>query len=691
MRTVFLALLTLVWSSISALAAPLDNTYTHHTALAVPEQSFQLAATWFLPDWQAGISARTDIAPDGSGDRHDLTCSVYGGCLGIPANMTCSDDFTVDGKTCYKSCSCKSGYILANSSDICKGCYNPCDAHTAVDTPYGCEKYFSDCASKCEKAYPDNCHNRTAVTDLGFGCEKYFDDCSSKCEKAYADNCRLYNGVDEGAFGCKEYYDDCPEKCKEAYPDNCHKYTDKPLASSCPNGCAQGKTYADCSSKCSVGCKASCDAGYYLSADELSCSYDLCQKYGDKPLVSSCANGCALDTTAEGCSSRCATGCKASCSSPKRLTANQLSCQCPDKYNCDGSDRTKICYNDPYGEDCDGKTDRFLKIIGNSGINIYDNNDIFGINFYALTKNPIPKNGYSIYPINFSFRGKSYSYGVYYRDFSASEKSSPETVVSDCSQLTKAFNDNTITNIRISGHIICGGPISTKANKNIYGSNRYTDKIEFETGKGFETFQALKLSNLSLSTNSSDNCDELFPMTSIILSNVSIESGKYNIFPSSRTDGYVAIMKGSITLTLKNEGCRYMSPSGADTIIDDGAQVNIINNTASPWSWNVFLNKGKISGEIYKDEDKKIEKVGNGYGVYVPKESLIVFTDGSTSTITESRFANNIITGNNVTLNGTPYFANLSAGRETTINYYNGERNTLTNGFSPYITRRAPH
>ncbi len=275
MRTVFLALGLFIASTLPALAASPYNTYTHHTAFAVPEQSFQLAATWFLPDWQAGISARTDTAPAGSGDRHDLTCSVYGGCLGIPANMTCSDDFTVDGKTCYKSCSCKSGFVPASSSDICKGCVNPCDARTAVDAPYGCEKYFSDCASKCEKAYPDNCRLYNGVDEGAFGCKEYYDDCPEKCKEAYPDNCHSHTAV-SAPYGCEKYFDDCKSKCEKAYPDNCRNYSSKPAASSCANGCAQGKTYADCSSKCSVGCKAKCDTGYHLSSDELSCVADSC-------------------------------------------------------------------------------------------------------------------------------------------------------------------------------------------------------------------------------------------------------------------------------------------------------------------------------------------------------------------------------------------------------------------------------
>ena len=276
MRTVFLTLGLFIASTLPALAASPHNAYTHNTAFAVPEQSFQEAKLWFLPDWQAGLASRTDNAPAGSGDRHDLTCSVYDGCFGIPTNMTCSDDFTVDGKTCYKSCSCKSGFVPASSSDICKGCVNPCDLVTdKAPCPYGCKKAYGTCSSKCETCYPDNCRNRTAVSVGSFGCKTYFTDCPSKCQTAYTDNCHIRTAVST-PYGCEKYFDDCISKCEKAYADNCRNYSSKPLASSCANGCAQGKTYTDCQSKCSFGCKAKCDTGYHLSSDELSCVADSC-------------------------------------------------------------------------------------------------------------------------------------------------------------------------------------------------------------------------------------------------------------------------------------------------------------------------------------------------------------------------------------------------------------------------------
>ena len=699
MRTVFFAFALFFAGSCPALGSPLDLSYTHHTALTVPElsvadASFKLAKTWFLPDWQAGLGTRAEnSAPDNSGDRHDLTCSTYGGCLGVPANMICLDDFSVDGKNCYKSCSCKPGYNHVSSEDICAGCANPClNLQDKNPCTFGCKSTYSSCPSKCETCYADNCHNRTPDPDKGFGCKQYFSDCPSECETAYSDNCHNREADDDNKYGCEKYFDDCSSKCEKAYTDNCRNYPSKPLASSCANGCALGKTLADCASRCSTGCKASCETGYYLSADELSCSYDLCQKYGDKPLVSSCANGCALGQTADGCSSRCATGCKASCSSPKELTADQLSCQCPANYIYDGTDPSGIAYGK---EECDGKRGKFHPIYKD------DPQYFLGFLGFNIKENATPKSGYSIFSINFSFRGKSYSYGYNYRDFSADEKSSPETVVSDCTQLTKAFNDNTITNIRINGHIICDAPLTAQTNKNIYGSNRNTDKIEFKTEKGFETTEILKFSNLSLISSGSNagNCDSLFPDTTILLQNVSVESGGYNTFSKWGTAQHVIIMKDSVTLTLKKGSCKYTYSGKGDMLIEDGAVVNL-NTSYSNYEYEgEIYSKGKLNYDGYLHLSSgtrgEIYKAGNGYiifqsTIYSPHPNIL--TDGATYTI--SGFGSEYVTGNNVTLNTSTYDMYLSVGSGTTINYASTGTTlskTFTNGLSPYITQKVTY
>ena len=77
MRTVFLAIITLVLGSFSALGSPLDLSYTHHTAFAVPEQSYQIAKLRFLSDYQGNYCSKCcENVPGTSGDRVEMFVST---------------------------------------------------------------------------------------------------------------------------------------------------------------------------------------------------------------------------------------------------------------------------------------------------------------------------------------------------------------------------------------------------------------------------------------------------------------------------------------------------------------------------------------------------------------------------------------------------------------------------------------
>ena len=79
-----------------------------------------------------------------------------------------------------------------------------------MQTPYGCEKTYDCCSSKCEKAYSDNCRNRNAVITQ---CNKttmnctYFADCKSKiqswsCKSGYKQS---GNGCVVEKSSCEDY------------------------------------------------------------------------------------------------------------------------------------------------------------------------------------------------------------------------------------------------------------------------------------------------------------------------------------------------------------------------------------------------------------------------------------------------------------------------------------------------------
>ena len=327
MRTVFLALALLIVCTLPAHAISPDNTYTHHTALTVPELttstdktttkadvSYQLAATWFLPDWQAGMGSRTDTAPAGSGDipveckNYSPECTsplILGGktvhignqlcavdcvCPDSYTTTSCGSEYTVRGTPCryngkdyYQGCDpkpCSAGGYSDSGSQTgkictpvtyggrscysCKDdpCYNLTDHSGDTDCKnYGCQSKYSACSSKCQACYSDNCRNRTAVS-TPYGCEKYFADCSSKCEKAYGDNCR--NRQDNTTdYGCEKKWEDCQSKCevgKTCVKNDCSSFT---LTSIPANA-----NYSSCTPGCGVTTTTykltSCKSGYKL-------------------------------------------------------------------------------------------------------------------------------------------------------------------------------------------------------------------------------------------------------------------------------------------------------------------------------------------------------------------------------------------------------------------------------------------
>ena len=157
--------------------------------------------------------------------------SIYDRCCDATykyTSSTCTTPKTLSSDTCggkyrcycdtatYPYSSCNDPQIKGNScSDDTGTRYATCTCPSGVSTPYGCETYYaSPCNSVCQKAYADNCRNRTAV-QTPYGCESYFSDCSSKCEKAYPDNCRNRTAV-SAPYGCSEYWSDCQSKCKTA-------------------------------------------------------------------------------------------------------------------------------------------------------------------------------------------------------------------------------------------------------------------------------------------------------------------------------------------------------------------------------------------------------------------------------------------------------------------------------------------
>lgn len=255
MRTVILALVIALGSSCNAAAKPLADSYTHNTPPAVSEPSYKLAATWFLPDWQAGIASRTDTAPSDSGDRQNLTCSDYSLLSSIPANATCQKSSNpVPGRslTCYSLCSCKPGFI-PSPSGIANGCVADCPGYTlgtpdckkGQSTEYcaGDNRYFRCTGTACpnESACTENQHCVQTAETIQSGCGSYCTQCENCPEGISCGNakCAAYTTTS----GCKDVCNKC---CPASVGD-------------CDNGCKTYSKETGCTDVC-IECKAkTCD------------------------------------------------------------------------------------------------------------------------------------------------------------------------------------------------------------------------------------------------------------------------------------------------------------------------------------------------------------------------------------------------------------------------------------------------
>ena len=155
----------------------------------------------------------------------------------------------------YPFASCNDPQIKGSSCTDDKGTrYATCVCPNPVSTPYGCQTYFSDCSSKCQAAYADNCRNRTAVS-TPYGCQTYFSDCSSKCQTAYADNCRNRTAV-SCPYGCASKWGDCSSKCQKCKVISCNtaKSSVDNILSSGTSVSIAGQSIYNYASPSGVGC-----------------------------------------------------------------------------------------------------------------------------------------------------------------------------------------------------------------------------------------------------------------------------------------------------------------------------------------------------------------------------------------------------------------------------------------------------
>ena len=321
-------LLMLLFNTSSLYAAPpLDHT-THTPLSLMPEplsgshDTFSLAATWWLPDWQGGQGTRGSD-DDGGGDivKDDSDCmkhyNLYATCpspklsTGVVhpvAGMTCqkscycpseykytssncSGKYTVSGGSCdgkYNACVCKSEYSQNSSNcngeyrpagESCDGNYNRCEmrpecAVSSLSCTYGCAGYNS--CGKCTSC--KSCPPSDPCSGVSCGSNAYCSGGSCYCNSGYTGNANSgCTKVDTCTYTTTA--SSCSSQCKNVGSSSCTKN-----GTTYYNGCG--------SSKCSSG--QTCSNGTCVSTCNLpNCSSSVSSKPSNSSYTTKTCTDCS--------------------------------------------------------------------------------------------------------------------------------------------------------------------------------------------------------------------------------------------------------------------------------------------------------------------------------------------------------------------------------------------------------------
>ena len=256
------------------LAVHTYDVMTHTALLPKPvasDNTFSLAATWWLPDWQGSQGSRgsTDA---GGGDivNDDSDCMKYYNLYATCPSPKVSTGVVhpVAGMTCQKGCVCPSEYKYTSSN--CSGKYTLSGG--------SCDGKYNDCV--CKSEYSQNSSNCNGeYQPAGEACDGNYNQCEMRPE------CTISSK--DCTYGCAEY-NSC-DRCTSCESDPACNVTDK----NCDYGC---ESYNSCG-KC-ISCKsAPCD----------SSSSNWCSVH------SSCHGDCCSDGSIEACDTRCGgSGCSSS-------------------------------------------------------------------------------------------------------------------------------------------------------------------------------------------------------------------------------------------------------------------------------------------------------------------------------------------------------------------------------------------
>ena len=318
------------------LAVHTDDIMTHTALLPKPvasDNTFSLAATWWLPDWQSSQKSRG--SDDIGGGDIDGECETYGYVSECNApKISGGIIYPISGLACHKSCSCSGNFQYTSSN--CSGKYKLSGAF--------CDGKYSACVCKDEFRYDSsNCNGENKLS--GEICNGKYNSCTLRPECTVSSK--------DCTYGCAEY-NSC-NRCISCNGNPDCDVSDK----SCTYGCA---SYNSCS-KC-TSCKDNPDC----SATAVSCDYG-CASTNSCGICTSCSGNPDCDVADKSCDYGCAaTNSCGKCTSCKSCTpsANETGCTYGTESCSDGCGGTRLC--------CKGHTHSYACLAGYQETNEWGSN-----------------------------------------------------------------------------------------------------------------------------------------------------------------------------------------------------------------------------------------------------------------------------------------------------------------------------
>ena len=264
------------------LAVHTYDVMTHTALLPKPvasDNTFSLAATWWLPDWQGSQGSRG--SDDAGGGDHDGNCEKNYG-MHTPSNIDgryiCSKyNYNVTSSLkCHVNCRCKDEYKYTSSN--CSGNY------TTAGT--SCEGKYNQCVCKSEFKYnSSNCSGEYEVS--GTSCGGNYNGCTIRPECTVSSK--------DCTYGCAGY-NSC-NRCTSCKSNPDCDVSDKSCGSL---GCASYNSCSKCTSCNTDPCSGvSCGSNAYCSGGSCYCNSGYKKCNGSCISNSSCCGGCSSNQTCQ--------------------------------------------------------------------------------------------------------------------------------------------------------------------------------------------------------------------------------------------------------------------------------------------------------------------------------------------------------------------------------------------------------